>query len=64
MHTPTAFPCWRTCVPTTVNVFWDVILTTNRGVNAIEDVFIFVADTCDISIRIVDAEDDEGMSGV
>ena len=45
--------------PDNCYVFWDVILTTNRGVNAIEDVFIFVADTCDISIRIVDAEDDE-----
>jgi two-component system chemotaxis sensor kinase CheA len=37
-------------------VFWDIILTTDRGTNAIEDVFIFVADTCEISIRAIDEE--------
>jgi two-component system chemotaxis sensor kinase CheA len=42
--------------------FWDVILTTNRGKNAIEDVFIFVKDTSDITIEVIDEEggaDDE-----
>jgi two-component system chemotaxis sensor kinase CheA len=42
--------------------FWDVILTTNRGRNAIEDVFIFVKDTGEVTIDVVDEEggvDDE-----
>ena len=42
--------------------FWDVILTTNRGRNAIEDIFIFAKDTSEISIDVIDEEgglDDE-----
>jgi two-component system chemotaxis sensor kinase CheA len=42
---------------------WDIILTTAQGINAIEDVFIFVKDSSDIKITIVDedgsAEGDE-----
>ncbi len=37
--------------------FWDIILTTRQGVNAIRDVFIFVEDDCDLSIDIIDEED-------
>ncbi|MBU0995031.1 MAG: chemotaxis protein CheA [Proteobacteria bacterium] len=41
--------------------FWDIILTTARGMNAVEDVFIFVMDDCDISIEVIgdDSENDE-----
>jgi two-component system chemotaxis sensor kinase CheA len=42
--------------------FWDAILTTNRGVNAIQDIFIFVRDASEISIDVIDEEgglDDE-----
>ena len=35
-------------------VFWEIILTTNRGKDAIEDVFIFVNDDCDLSIEVID----------
>ncbi|MSM40903.1 MAG: chemotaxis protein CheA [Geobacter sp.] len=35
-------------------VLWDIILTTNRGKDAIEDVFIFVADDCELSIELID----------
>jgi len=35
-------------------LYWDVILTTDRGQNAIEDVFIFVADTCRLEIHAID----------
>jgi two-component system chemotaxis sensor kinase CheA len=42
---------------------WDIILTTAQGINAIEDIFIFVKDSSDIKIKIVDedgsAEGDE-----
>lgn len=34
---------------------WDVILTSNQGRNAIEDVFIFVSDSCQLQIDVVDA---------
>jgi two-component system, chemotaxis family, sensor kinase CheA len=51
-------PLLSEMAPENCFVFWDIILTTNRGTNAIEDVFIFVADTCEISIRAIDAEDD------
>jgi two-component system chemotaxis sensor kinase CheA len=39
-------------------VYWDVILTTDQGVNAIRDVFIFVEDDCELSIDAI-AEHDE-----
>ncbi|MEW6264974.1 MAG: chemotaxis protein CheA [Thermodesulfobacteriota bacterium] len=33
---------------------WDVILSTDQGLNAIKDVFIFVEDDCDLHIEIID----------
>lgn len=45
--------------PDVCYVFWDIILTTDQGKNAIEDVFIFVADTCRLSIQLIDQEDGE-----
>jgi len=35
-------------------IYWDVILTTARGVDAIKDVFIFCEDDCDLKIDLVD----------
>lgn len=40
-------------------IYWDVILTTNRGEEAIRDVFIFVEDDCEIRIVEIDAGPDE-----
>lgn len=34
--------------------YWDIILTTSKGINAIKDVFIFVEDDCEINIEIID----------
>ena len=34
---------------------WDIILTTDKGVDIIKDVFIFVADNCEIKIDVIDA---------
>ena len=34
---------------------WDVILTTDQGRNPIEDVFIFVSDSCQLQIEVVEA---------
>jgi len=36
--------------------YWDVILTTSRGMNAIQDVFIFVRDTAEVKIEAIDEE--------
>lgn len=35
-------------------LFWDVILTTKRGIDAIRDVFIFIEDDCDLKIDVID----------
>ena len=35
-------------------VNWDIIVTTSRGRDAIEDVFIFVSDDCEISCELID----------
>ena len=40
-------------------LYWDMILTTNRGVNAVKDVFIFVEDESDLTVDVVD----EGSAG-
>jgi two-component system chemotaxis sensor kinase CheA len=33
---------------------WDVLLTTDKGINAVRDVFIFVENDCDLQIEIID----------
>ena len=43
--------------------FWDVILTTDKGEDAIRDVFIFAEDDCELTMTIIDdgsREDAEG----
>lgn len=35
-------------------LYWDMILTTSRGLDAIKDVFIFVEDDCELKIDLVD----------
>lgn len=42
---------------------WDVILTTNRGINAIKDVFIFVEDECELDIKVLDETEDVEEAG-
>ncbi len=47
---------------------WDIILSTRRDINTIRDVFIFVEDSCELSIEPVDtptsAEPDAGYKKV
>jgi two-component system chemotaxis sensor kinase CheA len=33
--------------------WWDILLTTSRGINAIRDVFIFVEDECELKIDVI-----------
>ncbi|MDR3629920.1 MAG: chemotaxis protein CheA [Desulfocapsaceae bacterium] len=35
-------------------LYWDIILSTSRGEEAIRDVFIFVEDDCRVSIELID----------
>ena len=39
-------------------IWWDVLLTTDKGVDAIRDVFLFVEDRSEIDINVVDRPDD------
>jgi two-component system chemotaxis sensor kinase CheA len=57
-----AIPCLEDYQADECYTFWDVILTTKRGGNAIEDIFIFAKDTSEITIDVIDEEggpDDE-----
>ncbi len=48
--------------PEVCYVYWDIILSTSEGINAIKDVFIFVEDNSEIRIEMIDGEGtaDEG----
>ena len=35
-------------------LYWDILLTSARGIEAVKDVFIFVEDDCDLRIELVD----------
>jgi two-component system, chemotaxis family, sensor kinase CheA len=43
---------------------WDILLTTNRDIDAIRDVFIFIEDTCTLNIDLLDAEAGDGLVAV
>ena len=43
--------------PEALYIFWDVVLTTDKGMNAIKDVFIFVEDDAEITIDVLMEED-------
>jgi two-component system chemotaxis sensor kinase CheA len=48
--------------PEACYTYWDVILTTCKGINAIYDVFLLIKDEVELSINVIDAEgslDDE-----
>lgn len=49
-----AIPLLENLVGEHCYIYWDIILTTNRGEPAIKDVFIFVEDDCRISIELID----------
>jgi len=44
-------------------VFWDVILTTDKGLNSIRDVFIFLNDSSKVDIVVIDGETSMGEKG-
>ncbi len=48
-------PALDTLVGENCYIYWDIILTTTRGEDAIKDVFIFVEDDCEIKIELIDS---------
>jgi len=48
-----ALPTLKEIDPEACYVYWDVILTTDRGLSAIRDVFIFVEDDCQLKIELI-----------
>jgi len=42
--------------PESCYLFWDIILTTAKRINAVKDVFVFVEDKCKIDIETVEEE--------
>ena len=54
-------PDWDDFDPESCYTYWDAVLTTAKGMNAIKDIFIFVEDECDIAIDMVDSEMDEDL---
>ncbi len=47
-------------------MYWDIVLTTDQGSNAIKDIFIFVEDDCELSIDIIDdsSNAEEGLKRI
>jgi two-component system, chemotaxis family, sensor kinase CheA len=52
------FPALEQMDPEGCYTCWDVILTTDQGLNAIRDVFIFVEDDCELSIEAIALHDE------
>ncbi len=51
-----AVPYLEDVDPQACYTFWDVILTTDRGLDAIQDVFIFVKDSSELAVSVIDEE--------
>jgi two-component system chemotaxis sensor kinase CheA len=51
-----AIPYLGALNPQACYTYWDIILTTSRELNTIEDVFIFVKDTSYVKISVIDQE--------
>ncbi len=51
-------PVLREMSPETCYLRWDVFLSTDQGINAIRDVFIFVEDHCALDIQPIDSIED------
>lgn len=49
-----AIPPLDSYQPESCYTYWDILLTTAEGVNAIRDVFIFVEGDCDLKIDLID----------
>ncbi|WP_291322074.1 chemotaxis protein CheA [Desulfonatronospira sp.] len=48
--------------PEQCHVWWDIILTTTQGKNAIQDVFIFVDEDSELNIQLIDHGTESGQA--
>jgi len=44
-------PDYKITDPTHCYIYWDIFLSTNQGINAISEVFIFAEDQCDLNVH-------------
>jgi two-component system chemotaxis sensor kinase CheA len=51
-------PALSALEPEKCYVYWDILLTTDRGMNAIRDVFIFIEEDCELKISVIDDQGD------
>ncbi len=49
-----AIPFFEEMDPEKCYTSWDIVLTTDKDINAIRDVFIFVEDQCELAIDVID----------
>ncbi len=49
-----AIPLLEDIEPVLCYMSWDIIVTTDRGIDAVKDVFIFVEDTSELTIDVID----------
>lgn len=54
---PANVPDLETISAESCYITWDIILTTDQDENAIRDVFIFVEDNCELSIKLIGDKD-------
>jgi two-component system chemotaxis sensor kinase CheA len=58
-----AVPALETLDPELCHLWWDIVLVTSQGANAIRDVFIFVEDECELRIEAVEENEQPGNNG-
>jgi two-component system, chemotaxis family, sensor kinase CheA len=49
--------------PEACYIYWDIILTTAEGINAIRDVFLFVENDCELRVDVIDESGAENGVG-
>ncbi|MRR57639.1 MAG: chemotaxis protein CheA [Deltaproteobacteria bacterium] len=54
-------PPLESITPEKCYIYWDVLLTTDRGINAVRDVFIFVEDSCEVTIDVLHENDGQDL---
>ncbi len=51
-----AIPYLEDMDPQTCYTYWDIVLSTDKGMNAIQDVFIFIRESFELTVDIIDDE--------
>lgn len=59
-----AIPDLENFNPEVCYIYWNVILTTKRGINEIKEVFIFIEDDCELKIDVIGEGDDKKIGEI